>query len=218
MPRIQIEVCTTGGWEKAVPKAVDFVTARRPAGLDPRPQSSFIFSQSQTVLTVFDRFYDLPEYMQSYNQPVKAVDEILSGLLDSSNSQSDHFLGSLALCHGPFTGHYWLVDGHQKLITLQLILAFGMHWAKRQGASQAALFDALKSCLWAEKAEEAPSRYQESISSIRCCHCCAAVNACWCLVVLMGTNTATGNVVTDAAALHSAESKQFKAQGLELQH
>ena len=187
-----------------MPNAVDFVVARRPAGLDPRPQSSFISSESQTVLTVFNRFYDLPEYMQSYNQPVKAVDEVLSGLLDSCNSQSDHFVGSLAMFDGPFTGHYWLVDGHQKLMTLQLILAFGMHLAKSQGASQAALFDALQSCLWAEKAEEAPSRYQESICAVWCCHCCAALSALWRLLVLMGTNTATGNAVTDAIALCSA--------------
>jgi len=192
---IQIDLFTSGGREKAVPNAVDFVVARRPAGLDPRPQSSFISSESQTVLSVFNRFYDLPGYMPPYNQPVKAVDEVLSGLLNSCNSQSDHFLGSLAMVHGPFTGHYWLVDGHQKLVTLQLILAFGMHWAKSQGASQAALFDALKSRLWAEKAEEAPSRYQESISAIWCCHCCAVLNACWCLVMLMGTNTATGSIV-----------------------
>jgi len=196
-----------------VPEAVDFVVARRPAGLDPRPQSSFISSESQTVLTVFDRFYDLPGYMPSYNQPVKAVDEVLSGLLNSCNSQSDHFLGSLAMFHGPFTGHYRLVDGHQQLVTLQLILAFGMHWAKSQGARQAALFDALKRCLWAEKAEEAPSRYLESISSNWCCHCCAVANACWCLIVLMGTNTATGNVITDAIALHSAQSKAVQGTG-----
>ena len=186
---LQFQVCATGGREKAVPEAVDFVGVRRPAGLDPRPQSSFITSESQTVLGVFNRFYDLPEYMQSYNQPVKAVDEVLSGLLDSCNSQSDHFLGSLALFHGPFTGHYWLIDGHQKLVTLQLILAFGMHWAKSQGASQAALRNALKDCLWAEKAEEAPSRYQESILSTHCRQCCAALSAC--LVVLMSTNIAT---------------------------
>ncbi|KAL0044208.1 hypothetical protein WJX82_004293 [Trebouxia sp. C0006] len=80
---------SAGGREKAVPNAVDFVFPRRPAGLDPRPQSSFISSESQS-----------------------------------------------------------------------LILAFGMHWAKSQGASQAALFDALRSCLWAEKAEEAPSRWR----------------------------------------------------------
>lgn len=207
MRHIQSEVGTTGGREKAVPNAVDFVFPRRPAGLDPRPQSSFISSESQSVLSVFNRFYDLPGYMPSYNQPVKAVDDVLSGLVDSCNSQSDHFLGSLALFHGPFTDHYWLLDGHQMLATLQLILAFGMHWAKSQGASQAALFDALRSCLWAEKAEEAPSRYQESISAIRCCHCCAVLNACWCLVMLMGTNTAAGNVITDAIALCSAESK-----------
>lgn len=199
-----------------MPNAVDFVVARRPAGLDPRPQSSFITSESQTVLTVFNRFYDLPEYMQSYNQPVKAMDEMLSGLLDSCNSQSDHFMGSLAMFHGPFTGHYWLIDGHQKLVTLQLILAFGMHWAKRQGNSQAALFDALQSCLWAEKffrTEEAPSRYKESISSIWCCHCCAVLNACWYLVMLLGTNTVIGNVITGAIPSQSAEAKAVQGTG-----
>ncbi|KAL0022965.1 hypothetical protein WJX77_012206 [Trebouxia sp. C0004] len=165
-----LQLAVVVGWREPVQSAsrrvaessaVDFVTARRPVGLDPRPQSNFISLGSQTVLTVFNSFYDLPGYMQSYNQPIKAVDEMLSGLLDSCNSQSDHFLGSLAMFRGPFTGHYWLVDGHQKLTSLQLILAFGMHWAKSQGASQAALFNALKRCLWAENAEEAPSRQDD---------------------------------------------------------
>ena len=48
MRHIQSEVGTTGGREKAVPNAVDFVFPRRPAGLDPRPQSSFISSESQS--------------------------------------------------------------------------------------------------------------------------------------------------------------------------
>ena len=179
MRHIQSEVGTTGGREKAVPNAVDFVVARRPASLDPRPQSSFIFVESQAVLGVFNRFYDLPGYMPPYNQLVNAVDEVLSGLLGSCNSHSDHFPGSLVMFHGPFTGHYWVVDGHQKLATLQLILAFGMHWAKSQGASQVALFDALRCCLWAEKAEEAPSRYLcNLVLSLLCGAECMLVSGC----------------------------------------
>lgn len=159
--------CCAGKLRKLLPEAMNFVPAERPPGLDARPQSNLISSESQTVSGVFDRCLDLPEYMQSYNWPIKTVDDTLLGLLEASKIHSDHMLGSLAMFHGAFAGHYWLVDGHQKLITLQLVLAFGLHWAKSQGASQAVLFDTLRHLLWAEHSEEAPSRYGECLGLAR---------------------------------------------------
>ena len=175
-----------GKLRKVVPEAVDFVPAERPPGLDARPQSNLISSESQTVSGVFDRCLDLPEYMHSYNWPIKAVDDTLAGLLEASKTHSDHLLGSLALFHGPFTGHYWLVDGHQKLITLQLVLAFGLHWARSQGKSQAELFDALRGRLWAERNEETPSRYEEHLGLA--CHSIFLSYVCW--IALPGVHIA----------------------------
>ncbi len=131
-----------------VPNAVCYVPVEPPSGMQPRPQSHFMTSQSQTIFTVFDACYDMPVYMQQYKWSGTSTDDMLTGLVASFKNRSDHFLGTLCMFDGVSGDHFWLVNGQQNLTTLQLILAFGMHRAHSKGASHAQLFETLRSRLW----------------------------------------------------------------------
>ena len=93
----------------------------------------------------------MPLYQRPYSWTLKHVDDLLGDLLNGYQNKSELFLGALVMFDGAVPGHFWVVDGQQRLTTLVLVLAFGMHWAHSKGTSFAHLFGELSNMLWQPK-------------------------------------------------------------------
>ena len=95
-------------------------------------------------------------YQRPYSWTLKEVDTLLGdlltgyaprsgleGLLTTNVPRSGLSLGTLVMFPGAVPGHFWVMDGQQRLTTLALVLAFGMHWAHSAEPRRRELYDIL---------------------------------------------------------------------------
>ena len=111
-------------------------------------QNDYIKSEQQCATAIYQKYYDMPMYQRPYSWTLKNVDDLLGDLLNGYQTQSELFLGALVMFDGAVPGHYWTVDGQQRLTTFVMVLAFGMHWARSKGKDFEHLFGELKNMLW----------------------------------------------------------------------
>jgi len=149
---------------KIVPYAVNFAQAEQAFSMR-QQYADYLRSDNQSVAALFQRCYDMPAYSRPYSWTIDSVDWLLHGLLKSYLASSDYFLGTLVVSGCAAPGQVWVIDGKQRLMTLELILAFGMHWAAGQGDSQIQLRNTLQSRLAQPQSTRPHARYRRMFSS-----------------------------------------------------
>lgn len=150
---------------KIIPDAVNFVPPDLAPSAASTSQTDYVKSEQHCATAIFQKYYDMPMYQRPYSWTLKNVDDLLGDLLNGYATQSELFLGALVMFDGAVPGHYWVVDGQQRLTTFVMVLAFGMHWARSKGKSFDDLFGELSNMLWQPKRAMAkmPARYEAGI-------------------------------------------------------
>ena len=160
--------------EAILPGAANFV----PAGVtsvSTKTASGDPAVRKWPVNRMFSICYDMPAHIRSPEWTNRTMDNLLHGLLEGFKSSTDQFLGTLISYQGCSSEHAWVVEGEQILTALEVILAFGMHWAHAEGGRQIELFGRLQHMLWHSGSySDMPARYCVSkhigtlSSSMRC--------------------------------------------------
>jgi len=70
------------------------------------------------------RFYEIPKYQRGYAWERENVRELFDDLLESMETQTSHYIGTLVLSQFPEReDHYHIVDGQQRIATIMLIMS-----------------------------------------------------------------------------------------------
>lgn len=69
------------------------------------------------------KFFEVPKYQRGYAWEVKNVRELHDDILESIETRSQHYLGTLVLSKNPkHDDHFYIVDGQQRITTLTLFI------------------------------------------------------------------------------------------------
>lgn len=70
------------------------------------------------------RFFEIPKYQRGYAWEINNVRELFDDIIESIESQSNHYLGTIVLSENDEDDeHYYIVDGQQRIATISMILS-----------------------------------------------------------------------------------------------
>ena len=70
------------------------------------------------------RFFEIPKYQRGYAWEISNVRELFDDILESIESKSNHYLGTIVLSENDNNEeHFFIVDGQQRISTISMILS-----------------------------------------------------------------------------------------------
>ena len=68
------------------------------------------------------RYFEIPKYQRGYAWEKRNIRELFDDIVESIQSKSSHYIGTIVLSKHEDTDHYYVVDGQQRITTISLII------------------------------------------------------------------------------------------------